>query len=139
MNEFEVFDKDGHKIGEIREAGGGSGYECELSKEERERQRWEAEQVKKYKAVSYIIGFGIAALMWVIPTIYVNHFYRGGKTEHQIANDMAMAILATIIGSLILSGIFRRQPVIRMIFAAIAWGNIVLVVLGLVGALNWIR
>jgi len=139
VSRFNIYDRYGNKTGEIREEGADHYYPSEEEIKRREKEaEWE-EREKRYKVVCWIIGLGIAVLMWVIPSIFYSHYYQGGKTEYEIANNVAKIILVTIIGSFIMAVLLRRKGVLNplsIIFLAIALGNIVLAVLGLVGILG---
>lgn len=117
MNRLNVYDEHGKKIGEIRDAAN-EGRD-ETAEEEESRRKDEAFEArhKRYFPAYWTIGFGIAILMWII--LILGHQAPAG------------IVIATIIGSFILSAVFYRTP-LNIIFAAIAWGNIAIIVLGIV-------
>ena len=94
---------------------------------------------KKHRTICWIIiGFVIATLMWIIPLIYVNHYYGDVEVDDRTAVHIVLIIIATIIGSFILSAVsaMLNGRALCIMFAAVAFGNIALFMLAIFGIVD---
>ena len=128
MNRFNIYDAHGKKIGEMKDAATDS-YDVPETKSDKKRRELE-EQQKQYSTSCWIIGIGIAVLMWAI--ILAVYGTKGGA-----ADIMAVIWGVTVVGSFLLSAIsgILMMGRLNIIFAAIAWGNVAILVLGIISGI----